>query len=140
MGDGEDKPRVGLAVIITRQDKVLIGRRKGIRGGGLWAFPGGHLNYCESFDDCARREVTEETGLEVEVDKKVYAVINDTMPHDPRHYVILFVRALYKNGIPINKEPDKCYGWVWREWDKLPQPLFHGIQQLITQGYNPFEK
>lgn len=54
---------VGVAVIICRQGKVLVGRRKGSHGGGAWAVPGGSLEFGETVEECARREVLEETGL-----------------------------------------------------------------------------
>jgi len=32
---------------------------------GEWSFPGGHLEYMESFEDCAKRETREECGIEI---------------------------------------------------------------------------
>ena len=136
----EDKrPRVGLAVILLDKEKALIGQRKNVRGAGLWAFPGGHLEHGEDFEDCARREVLEETGLEIELpdNGKVFAAINDLLPDQGKHYIILFMRAKYIGGIPQNKEPERCEGWEWYPWGSLPKPLFPGIQELIRQGYNP---
>ena len=92
-----------------------------------------------NFFDCAKREVKEETGLDVEVDWGAYAAINDIMPNDARHYVIIFMKARYIGGEPKNMEPDKCEGWEWHKWASLPRPLFHGIRKLINQRYNPFE-
>jgi len=42
-------PRVGLGVLIIKDGKVLLGRRKGAHGEGTWAPPGGHLECGESF-------------------------------------------------------------------------------------------
>jgi hypothetical protein len=34
-------------------------------------------------------------------------------------------------------EPNKCRGWYWVEWGKLPGPLFKPLQQLVDHGYVP---
>jgi 8-oxo-dGTP diphosphatase len=52
----EQRPRVGVGVIVVKNGLVLIGKRKGSHGEGQWAWPGGHLEYMESFLDCAKRE------------------------------------------------------------------------------------
>lgn len=59
-------PRVGIGVMVIRDGKVLLGRRQGSHGAGHYAWPGGHLEYMESFEECAKREVREETGIEID--------------------------------------------------------------------------
>ena len=56
-------PRVGVGVMIVREGKVLIGKRKGSHGAGQYALPGGKLEWRETWADCARREVLEETAI-----------------------------------------------------------------------------
>ena len=58
-------PQVGVGVLILRDGKVLLGRRKGSHGAGCWSAPGGHLEFGETLEDCAAREVLEETGLKI---------------------------------------------------------------------------
>ena len=55
--------RVGVAVIIMRQNTILLGERIGAHGANTWATPGGHLEFGEAVEQCAIREVYEETGL-----------------------------------------------------------------------------
>lgn len=129
--------RVGVAVIINKYGKVLLGKRKGSHGEGTWAFPGGHLEFWESIEACAIREVKEETNLEIKnLSSGPYT--NDLFPKSNKHYVTLFVIADYSSGNVELREPEKCEKWDWFEWDKLPSPLFVAIKNLLTTNFNPF--
>jgi 8-oxo-dGTP diphosphatase len=54
------------AVCFDRHGRVLLGRRASDPGAGLWDLPGGFLHEDEHPLDALRREVREETGLEIE--------------------------------------------------------------------------
>jgi 8-oxo-dGTP diphosphatase len=130
-------PRIGVASIIVKDNKVLMGRRLNAHGSGSWSFPGGHLEFMESVEDCARRETLEETGVEI-TNIRDFAFTNDFFPEDNKHYVTLFVLADHLSGTPQILEPDKCGGWEWVEWDNLPSPLFLPIDNLLKKSLNPF--
>ena len=125
--------RVGVAVIIKRAGKVLLGQRIGSHGANTWSFPGGHLEFFETVEETARREVLEETGLTIGDIKKL-TFTNDMFENENKHYVTLFVLADYVEGEAKIMEPNKCLGWSWHEWNKLPEPLFLPIKHLIEDG------
>ncbi len=57
---------VGIGIVIRRVDgKILLLQRKGSHGEGSWSVPGGHIDYGESLEHCAVREVREEVCIEV---------------------------------------------------------------------------
>lgn len=58
-------PGLGVGVLVIENGRVLLGKRKGSHGAGTWSAPGGHLEYGESIENCAEREVLEETGLRI---------------------------------------------------------------------------
>ncbi|MBI2581608.1 NUDIX domain-containing protein, partial [Candidatus Woesearchaeota archaeon] len=60
-----ERPKVGIGVILVKEGKVLLLKRKNAHGEGTWGFPGGHLELHEEFEDCVKREVEEETGISV---------------------------------------------------------------------------
>lgn len=132
-----NRPFVGVAVIVTHNNKVLLGKRKGAHGAGAWAFPGGHLEFNESIEGCAVREVYEETGLSIK-NCRFVTCTNDLFKDNNKHYVTLFVVCEYESGEPEIKEPDKCEEWKWFSWNEFPEPLFLSLKNLLNQGFNPF--
>ena len=97
--------KVGVGVIIVRDGRLLLGERTGSHGSGTWALPGGHLRFGESIEDCARRELLEETGIVVNNVKQV-AFTNDIFEKDRLHYITLFVEAAKWSGRPVVMEPE----------------------------------
>ena len=130
------RPAVGVAAIVIKNGKVLLGKRKGAHGSGSWAFPGGHLEFNESFEDCAIREVFEETGLSVK-NLRFETITNDIFLQSNKHYVTLFVVCDHENGTPRIKEPDKCEKWDWFYWNEFPKPLFLSLKNLLDKGFTP---
>jgi 8-oxo-dGTP diphosphatase len=62
-----ERPRVAVGAIVVRDGALLMVRRAQEPARGLWTVPGGHLEHGEHLADAVRREVAEETGLDVEV-------------------------------------------------------------------------
>ncbi len=62
-------PKVAVAVIVGDQKGVLLGRRRIDPGSGRWSFPAGYVNRGEVLEEAAVREVWEETGLDVRIDR-----------------------------------------------------------------------
>lgn len=124
-------------MIVRRAGRVLLGRRLShSHGNASWQFPGGHLEWFEEPEACARREVAEETGLEIaNIERGPFT--NDCFVEDARHYVTLFMVADALTGEPMVREPTKCSEWRWCAWDALPTPLFLPIHHLLAQGYRP---
>lgn len=129
--------RVGLGVIVICKDRILLGIRKGSHGAGKYQPPGGHLEYGESFQDCASREVLEETGLVI-TDPTYYYAVNAYMKSENKHYVTIFMKGYCEDDQePKLMEPDKCEGWNWyteKELREIPEDsLFMPMQVLLNQ-------
>ena len=134
----EQRPKVGLGVCIVKDNKVLLGKRKGAHDEGSWCFPGGHLEFGESYEDCARRETREEVGITIKNLHFVTAT-NDFFPEEQKHYITIYMVAEYDSGEVKIMEPDRQTDWQWFSWDNLPSPLFIPMQNLLKQGFNPFQ-
>jgi 8-oxo-dGTP diphosphatase len=57
-----ERPGVGIGVFIFKDKKFLMILRHGAHGKGSWSVPGGWMEFGESFEDTAKREVCEEVG------------------------------------------------------------------------------
>jgi 8-oxo-dGTP diphosphatase len=133
------RPSVGLGVVVARATddgyvEILLGKRKGSHGAGKWSFPGGHLEWGESWAECAFRELKEETGLDFP--HRLFQFVgatNDVL--EDRHYVTLYmgVEAEFEDE-PENLEPDKCEGWDWFTLDGgLPEDLWQPAKDLLRE-------
>lgn len=130
--------RIGVGVIIIKDDKVLLGKRQGSHGSGTWSFPGGHLEFGETPEETALREVDEECGIIIS-NLRRGPYTNDIFEKENKQYVTLFILADYVSGSAEIKEPDKCLGWEWVSWDYLAKrELFIPIKNLLQEDYNPF--
>lgn len=93
--------------------------------------PGGKLHYGESFEEGAKREVWEETGLDISItDLKVISLTNDIV--STAHFVT--VGLLLKNdsiGDAKVMEPDEITQWQWFELHDLPSPLFSPSKKIL---------
>ncbi len=109
--------------MIIKDGKVLLAKRKGSHGEGEYAFPGGHLEYMESFEDCARRETKEECGIEIENIKFLF--LTNITKYAPKHYVHVGLLADWKSGEPEVLEPANSESWNWYDLEQeLPRPMF----------------
>ena len=132
--------KVGIGIMIFKDGKILLGKRKNAHGEGEYSFPGGHLEYMESFSDCAKREIKEECGIEV--NDINFLFLQNLKKYAPKHYTHIGLTAQWKSGIPEVLEPNKCEGWGWYSLDALPSPLFetctYSIESYKT-GKNYFD-
>ena len=128
-------PLLGVGVLIVRDGRILLGKRRGSHGEGSWAPPGGHVDEGESFEATAVREVLEETGLAI-TNTRVGPTTEDHFP-EGKHFRTTFVIAEAPAGEPQNLEPHKCDGWEWFCWSDLPHPLFLPLRKLRDQGFEP---
>lgn len=128
----DDKVRVGVAVILEQAGQWLLGKRKNAHGSDTWAFPGGHLEWQETPEACAIREVEEEVGVRISNPSRL-SFTNDIFSNDNKHYITLFMKATEFEGDIRVMEPDKCEQWQWFDPKQLPSPLFLPIENLLKK-------
>lgn len=121
--------KVGVGIMIFKDGKILLGKRKASHGSGQYAFPGGHVEHLESFTNCALREIAEECGIEVE--NITFQFVANLTEYAPKHYCHIGLTADWKSGDPQILEPDKCESWDWYDLSNLPSPLFATCETAV---------
>jgi ADP-ribose pyrophosphatase YjhB (NUDIX family) len=130
------KTGVGFGVMLLRGDKVLLGHRhveaekasSELHGEGTWTMPGGKLHFQESFEDGARRELLEETGI-IGKSFRVISLTNDIV-HDA-HFVTIGLMCEHFDGEPKVMEPDEITEWKWFSLNALPKPMYFPSEEVL---------
>ncbi len=129
MSDVNNRPGIGVGVIVLRDGKILIGERTGNHGSGTFMIPGGHIEFGETFEQVAVRETEEETGLK-DVKIKSLVSISNNIDYD-KHYVSIGMLAESSSGSPYDAEPDKSRNWKWYDMQNLPENIFLPSRRVI---------
>lgn len=125
-----DQPKVGFGVLVFKEGKLLMCKRGGGHAGGVYGFPGGHLEWMETLEEGAKREAREEAGIEI--GNVRFLRFNNIRAYAPKHYADLTVVADWVSGEPTVLEPDRWEGeWGWYDVDALPTPLFPTIPAVM---------
>ena len=120
-------PFAGVGCIVHRAGRFLLVRHHD----GRWGPPGGHLDFGESIEDCARRETLEETGVRV-TNPEFVAVTNDLLAGGEKHYVTVWMRAEADETASITQEQAEIAAVGWFAPDSLPAPLFPYFENLLA--------
>lgn len=123
------KVGVGFGIMLLRDDKVLLGKRhtdpkkadSELNLVGTWTMPGGGLEYGESFEEGATRELMEETGMKLNSVKVI--CVNEDM-NEFAHFVTIGMFCDDFEGEPKVLEPDEITEWDWFDLDDLPEPMY----------------
>lgn len=98
------QPRIRVAVVLPQGDSLLMVRhRKGDKQ--YWMLPGGGLDYGETFEACAIREIKEETGLDISIERMLY-LSEAICPRGSRHVVNVYMLGRLEGGILTVPEED----------------------------------
>ena len=110
------RPHIGVGAIVQYNNTVLLIKRKYEPEAGKWSIPGGHLELGETPEEGAAREVKEEVGLDVKIQKLsgvVNKILKDSDGRIKYHYVLINFFAILKNGGEKGTDPllsvsDEC--------------------------------
>ena len=130
------KVGAGFGVLILKDNKVLLGKRhedpekasSELRGEGTWTMPGGKLEFGETFEEAAKRELEEETGMILN-NAKIICLHNNKNEH--AHFVTIGILAEDFEGEAKIMEPDEITEWKWFSLEDLPTPMYFPSENIL---------
>lgn len=95
--------RIRVAVILVQADKILLVKHRKY-GKEYWLLPGGGLEFGETLESCAKRELKEEANLEIKLGDLV--LVNESIPPDKHRHVLnlCFWAKLIGGKIKVGKD------------------------------------
>lgn len=127
------KKEKSAGAVIINDKKVLLLHYSS----GHWDFPKGHIEKGETELETAKREVKEETGLDIK-DFEIISISDDLryIETDGKQYVTIGIKAKFSQGEPKVMEPEKCERWQWMGLNNLPDNIFEGTHFIIQNFLN----
>jgi 8-oxo-dGTP diphosphatase len=133
-------PGVATGTVVVNEDTgfVLLGKRRGALGTGMYSLPGGKVDFGETPWDAAIREVKEETNLDLNPGKTYFTGIltNDYFPERGKQYLCMYYLSVVDSNQKLQVlEPEKVESWDWHDPAALPEPMWANTGKLIAQLY-----
>ncbi|WP_421378919.1 NUDIX hydrolase [Bacillus salacetis] len=129
--DTANRTVVAVKGLVLKNGQVLIVQRSmdDEVGGGTWECPGGKIDFGEDLETALMREIKEETGLNVTVEKLLYAVSFNTDPS--RQVVLLTYLCESKSTNVVLSDEHSSYRWVSEEQLKvfLPKEILEDLEK-----------
>jgi 8-oxo-dGTP diphosphatase len=127
------RPVAGVAVLAQDdQARWLLIRRADT---GLWALPGGTLEWGETVTQAARRELWEETACDV-LGELALCGVYSSPARDPRfHAVTVLVRARVRHTGKIRPNPLEIREYRFFPEHEIPGPLSHGMGDFLRSAH-----
>jgi 8-oxo-dGTP diphosphatase len=108
-------PVAAVVSIVFRGDDVLLVSRKNPPDLGMWGFPGGKIEFGESIEQAAVRELFEETGVHGEFSSVVTAVDDYARSEDGTvlyHFILMAALCTWTSGEPVASDDAEDARWV----------------------------
>ena len=136
------RPLVGVGALLFRRGRILMAQRGKEPLKGWWSLPGGALETGESLADAVRREVREETGLEVEplrIFEVFERILRDAAGAVEYHYVLVDYVCRVTGGELFPGDDVCAVEWMRRE-DLGAMQITEGTLGVIEKAFREREK
>jgi ADP-ribose pyrophosphatase len=127
------RPLVGVGAVIIHNGKILLVKRGSEPGRNKWSIPGGLVELGETIIETTVREVKEETGLDIEVQRLVDVVDNMETDEGGRfryHFIIIDFLAALKRG-NLKAESDV----IEAQWVRLAEVEEYDLTKIFREFF-----
>lgn len=127
------QPAIGVATIVVKGGKILIGKDTR-KGDNLYGVPGGHWENDETLKECAQREVKEESGI---ICQNVHLIsVYDFFREDKnKSYVTIGMKAEYKKGEEKDLEDEGRLDWDWYKPEEALELNLFPADKILIERY-----
>jgi 8-oxo-dGTP diphosphatase len=132
-----DRPILGVGALIFRDDRILLVERGKEPLKGYWSLPGGVVEVGETLEQAIRREVREETNLEIEnlqILEIFERIMRDAQGRPEYHYVLIDYLCQARSGDPIPADDVAKVQWVRRN-ELTNYRITEGTPKVIEKGF-----
>jgi len=139
-------PRIGVSAVVLKGErgftKVLVVRRGKSPYRGMWSLPGGAVEPGEKLEDAARREVLEETGFTVRIERflKFHSIDFRQMNRtNQSHFVLgVFLARIEGGALCVGDDADEV---LWADARTIPTlELTPGVAEILAQHLDPITR
>ncbi|MGV8121120.1 MAG: NUDIX domain-containing protein [Candidatus Xenobiia bacterium LiM19] len=129
--------RIRVAVVLLRDSKILMVEHQK-DGKTYWLLPGGGLNYGEKIEECARREIKEETNLDISIGSFLF-LSESIAPDGSRHLLNLFFLGEISGGSLKVGEDIRLKSVAFKDFEELDTlevhpPMGKLLKQILMDG------
>jgi ADP-ribose pyrophosphatase YjhB (NUDIX family) len=123
-------PGVGCGAAIVRDGRILLIKRLRPPEAGCWSLPGGKVDFLERVADAIVREIEEEIGVAIALERPLGVV--ELVGLDDQHWVSPIYLARLVAGEPRVCEPTKHTDVAWFPLDRPPTPLSAAARDALA--------
>jgi len=123
-------PLLTVDAIIETDNGIILIKRKNPPAG--WAIPGGFVDYGETLEEAAVREMKEETSLDINLGRQFHTYSNPD--RDPRHHTVSIIFIATATGTPEAADDAIDIGIFTK--DHLPEDIAFDHRQILEDYFN----
>jgi len=128
-----NSPSVGVATVVVKDGKIAIGR-DAKKGDTIYGVPGGHWNSGESLKECSKREVKEESGVNID-NIQLISIFDFYREDKKKSYVTIGMKAKFVDGNFSDLQEEGRLDWDWYTPEEALKLNLFSADKILIQRF-----